>query len=295
LTIIELTCADARASIAPLGAELRTWRAGGRDLIWTPDPAIWNATAPLLFPIVGWARDGQIRVGDRGYAIGVHGFAAASLFTIEAQQADEVTLALRDDARTASRYPFGFQFRITYRLSRTALRIDLEIANTGAAMMPYACGLHPGFRWPFAGGDPKDYLIRFAEAEVPEVPVIAPGGLFSACRRAIPLAGRDLPLAADLFAAEALCFLDANSHALDFIAPDGEHLSIATEGFPHWALWARPGAPFLSIESWSGHGDPEGFDGELVDKPSMILLQPSARRRHGATYAWHPALGTAPY
>lgn len=293
--MIELNCADARASIAPLGAELRTWRAGKRDLIWKPDPAIWNATAPLLFPIVGWARDGAIRVGDQRYAIGVHGFAAASLFTVETQRSDEVTLVLRDDARTSGHYPFNFCLRITYRLSATALRIDLEIANTGEAVMPYACGLHPAFRWPFADGDPQGYLIRFAEAEVPEVPVIAPGGLFSARRRAIPLHGRDLPLKAELFATEALCFLDANSPSLAFIAPDGERLSIATEGFPHWALWARPGAPFLSIESWSGHGDPEGFEGELADKPSMILLQPGEAGRHAATYAWHPAPEGAPY
>ncbi|MDH7794735.1 MULTISPECIES: aldose 1-epimerase family protein [unclassified Beijerinckia] len=288
--MIELACADARASIALLGGELRAWRVGGQELIWTPDPAIWNASAPVLFPIVGWAREGAIRVGGKRYPIGVHGFAAASLFAIEAQRADEVTLAFRDDARSRAHYPFGFRFSITYRLSPTALGIDIAVANTGDEMMPYACGLHPGFRWPFAGGAQEQYAIRFAEAEVPSVPVIAPGGQFSARRRAIPLSGRDLPLIPGLFAAEALCFLDAASRQVDFIAPDGQRLSVATQGFPHWALWSRPGAPFLSIESWSGHGDPEGFDGELADKPSMILLQPGQTRRHGATYALHPAV-----
>ena len=31
--------------------------------------------------------------------------------------------------------------------------------------MPYAFGLHPGFRWPFAGGDIEDYAIVFDEEE----------------------------------------------------------------------------------------------------------------------------------
>jgi len=285
--MIELACADARASIALNGAELRAWRVGSQDLIWTPDPTVWNASAPLLFPIVGWAREGAIRVGGKHYPIGVHGFAAASRFTVQSRRSDEVTLSFSDDAESRTRYPFGFRFSVTYRLSRAALEIEIEVANTGDAIMPYACGLHPGFRWPFAGDG--QYAIRFAEVEAPSVPVIATGGLFSARQRAIPLNGRDLPLTPDLFAAEALCFLDAASRTLDFVAPDGQRLSVTTEGFPHWALWSRPGAPFLSIESWSGHGDPEGFDGELVDKPSMILLQPGETRRHGALYALHPA------
>lgn len=282
--MIELACEEARATIAPSGAELRAWRVNGHNLIWTPDPTIWNATAPLLFPIVGWAREGAIRVKEKRYPIGVHGFAAACLFDIEMQRADAVTLRLRDDADTRAHYPFGFCFSVTYRLSRASLVIDIEVANTGDEVMPYACGLHPGFRWPFAGGAPERYAIRFDKAEKPEVPVIAPGGLFSARQRAIPLQGRDLVLAPALFAAEALCFLDAASRSLDFIAPDGTSLSIATEGFPHWALWSRPGAPFLSIESWSGHGDPEGFRGELADKPSMILLGPRETQTHRATY-----------
>jgi hypothetical protein len=67
-------------------------------------------------------------------------------------------------------------------------------------------------------------------------------------------------------------------------------INIAAEGFPHFALWSRPDAPFVSVETWSGHGDPEGFDGDLYDKPSMIHLQPQQRSRHSATFAFSAAL-----
>ena len=56
------------------------------------------------------------------------------------------------------------------------------------------------------------------------------------------------------------------------------------ENFPHVVLWSRPGAPYLCIESWTGHGDPEGFAGELADKPSMIALAPGAEGRHAMRY-----------
>jgi galactose mutarotase-like enzyme len=60
-------------------------------------------------------------------------------------------------------------------------------------------------------------------------------------------------------------------------------------GFQHAALWMRPGAPFLCLETWTGHSDPEGFAGDLFEKPSMRVLQAGERARHRASYRFHPA------
>ena len=65
----------------------------------------------------------------------------------------------------------------------------------------------------------------------------------------------------------------------------GLRLRVDLEDFPHLALWARPPAPFLCIEAWTGHGDPVGFAGELADKPSMRLLPPGATARHTARFS----------
>ncbi len=156
--------------------------------------------------------------------------------------------------------------------------------------MPYACGLHPGFNWPF-GGAPRDGAqFRFASAERAEVPVIAPGGLFSPDTRPIPLIeGTKLPLDDALFAREALCFLDAASRSVRFEQADGSALEMAYDNFPHMALWTKPGAPLLSPEAWTGHGDPVGFAGDVFEKPGMQVLQPGERARHGAVYRFHPA------
>jgi galactose mutarotase-like enzyme len=58
------------------------------------------------------------------------------------------------------------------------------------------------------------------------------------------------------------------------------------ENFPHIALWSRPGAPFLCLEAWSGHGDPEGFSGDIFAKPSMQRLNPGESARCAATFVW---------
>ena len=45
------------------------WSVGGRDLLWPGDPAIWDQISPILFPVVGWTRDGA-RVAGRQYPLG---------------------------------------------------------------------------------------------------------------------------------------------------------------------------------------------------------------------------------
>jgi galactose mutarotase-like enzyme len=98
-----------------------------------------------------------------------------------------------------------------------------------------------------------------------------------------------LRLTPELFANDALCFLDAASTDIAFENGSGEAIAISVEDFPHVALWTKPGAPFLCIECWTGQSDPEGFDGDILDKPSMRLLAADGRARHGVTYAWRKA------
>ncbi|MGB8278523.1 MAG: aldose 1-epimerase family protein [Methylovirgula sp.] len=287
--MILLEAGDARAMIAPDGAEIKRWDIAGRPLIWQADPAIWAETAPILFPVVGWTRNGEVRVGDRSYPLGLHGFARHRRFEIVDQDVSGVRLRLTSDAATQALYPFDFSLTIEHRLTGASLQTVLDVHNRGDRAMPYACGVHPGFRWPFAGGAAEAYRISFAAAEDPAVPEIAPGGLMSARRRHLPLAGRDLPLAAALFQNDALCFLNARSHGLRFEAPDGAAISLETEDFPHLALWCRPGAGFLCIEAWTGYNDPEDFAGDLFEKPSMRLLAPGATGRHAAIFSYESA------
>jgi len=277
---------EATATISPLGADWRAWRVGGDELLWTPDPNFWDATSPVLFPVCGWTRDGVARVDGVIYPLGLHGFARAEPFEVEASGADFARLVLRDNARTRAQYPFAFELRLEYRLMASTLEVAATVRNTGARAMPYAFGLHPGFRWPFAGGDKSDYRVVFDRPERPEVPVIVPGGLFSAARRPVAFAdARTLPLDDATFAREALCFLNAASAGLSFVGPGGRALRVEMENFPYIVLWSRPGAPYLCIESWTGHGDPEGFNGDLAEKPSMIALAPGAEGRHALRYA----------
>ncbi|ONG59121.1 aldose epimerase [Pseudoroseomonas deserti] len=275
----------AQLDIATLGAEPRRWRVGDQDLLWHGDAAYWPKISPVLFPVVGWCRDAQIRHRGRAYPMGVHGFAAQSSFSFVAQAEDRVTLRLQDDAASRRQFPFAFALELRYRLRPSGFSARFTIRNPGDEALPYALGLHPGFLTDF---DPASARLRFPAEETPEVPVIAPGGLISEQRRPVPLAGGTLPVTRALLANEAVCFLDLASRSLRFDNGPRGTISLRMQDMPHLALWSPPGAAFVCLESWTGHGDPVGFAGDITEKPSMRLLPPGGAARHLVSFGFRP-------
>ena len=288
MSAIALTKDDAKATIALAGAEARTWRAGGRDLLWPGDPPIWADISPILYPVVGWTRDGA-RVGGRHYALGLHGFARFETFAVESAAPDFVRLVLGDNERTRAVYPFAFALAVEYSLSADALGMAIEVANPGGEPAPYACGLHPGFRWPLGAKGREGAFVRFERVESGEAPAIAPGGLIGDATKPVPFEGCDLPLSDALFANDAVCFLDCRSRSLAFHDASGASIAMEFADFPHAALWTRPGAPFICLEAWTGYSDPAGFAGDLFDKPSMRALAPGGRARYEARFVYRAA------
>lgn len=281
---IKLASGEAEAAIALKGAEARAWRVGGRDLLWPGDPAIWADISPILYPVVGWTRDGQERVDGKTYPLGLHGFARFEDFAVERSAPDFVRLALTDNARTRAAYPFAFALAVEYWLEPDCLGMAFEVSNPGDGHAPYACGFHPGFRWPLGVLGREGAFVRFARDERPEAPLIAPGGLVSKTKKPVPFTGRDLMLDDELFANDAVCLLDCASRSLAFVDASGASITMDYPDFQHVALWTRAGAPFVCLECWTGYSDPESFAGDLFEKPSMKVLAPGERARHEARF-----------
>ncbi|HEY1736145.1 MAG TPA: aldose 1-epimerase family protein, partial [Methylovirgula sp.] len=192
--MIQLETDAGRLSVSPKGAEIMEWSVGGRPLIWRPDPAIWPETAPILFPVVGWTRGSEVRVGDRTYPLGLHGFARHQTFELVEKSPNIVRLCLRSGIETRRLYPFDFALTVEHRLTEESFETRLTVENTGVTPMPYACGVHPGFRWPFEDGGADGYVIRFDAPENADVPAIAPGGFIGTATKRLPLDKNLLPL-----------------------------------------------------------------------------------------------------
>ncbi|MCP3478017.1 aldose 1-epimerase family protein (plasmid) [Bradyrhizobium sp. CCGUVB1N3] len=279
--LVSLESGAARACVDLHGGELRSWFVGGRELLWNADPVWWDQSAPILFPIVGSASGGQIRVDGSGRPMAVHGFARQHEFAVSGRDPASITVTLTSNQEIRKVYPFWFQLSVTYALAGSSLTASFSIANLDRRSIPYALGFHPAFRWPFDDVPRHEYKIRFEAEESPLVPEVTSDGLISARRRLLPIKRRILDLADELFTSDAMCFLNARSGWFSLDAGgSGSCITLEATGFPHLALWSRPGAPFVSMETWTGHSDPEGFTGDSFEKPSMRILAPGETADH---------------
>jgi galactose mutarotase-like enzyme len=65
------------------------------------------------------------------------------------------------------------------------------------------------------------------------------------------------------------------SRRVTYGAADGPRVVVRFDGMPMLGVWTKPGgAHFICIEPWHGMADEVGFDGELADKPGMVLIAP---------------------
>lgn len=274
--MIALRCGEAAAEIAPQGAELRRWSCFGREWLWSGDPAWWNRVSPLLFPIVGALRGGTFTHGGQSYALPRHGFARDLPWTPVEHTAEAVRLRLVDTESTRAVYPFPFQLDVGYRLGPDSLHLQATLTNPGSEDLPASFGLHPAFRWPLDPAFPKDaHHVRFEHPEPGPLRRLE-GDLLGGTAPS-PVEGRDLPLSDDLFSQDALVWEGPRSRSLVYGVPGGPALRLAWD-LPQLALWSKPGAPFLCLEPWQGHADPEDFDGPLLDKPGVVRVPPGETR-----------------
>ncbi len=271
-----------RLIVDRLGAEMRSLRSADSpvEYLWQGDPAFWDRRAPHLFPIVGRLKGDSFVRGGKTYTLGQHGFARDREFAVEGRTATSATFVLHDDAGTRSLYPFRFRLTVTYRLAGGGVEIAYEVANVSGDGMPFSLGAHPGFRCPLTGGERlQEYVVEFEHAETANrYPV--EGGLVS--RRGEPcLNGENaIPLGPRTFEAGALVFKELVSRRARLVSRrSGRGVEVGFEGFPHFGVWSKPGAPFVCLEPWCGVADPQDASGPLEDKEAIVRLPP------GATFA----------
>jgi galactose mutarotase-like enzyme len=275
---VSLRCAQLRAEIDPLGAQLSTLQdSSGRDLLWNGDAAVWAGRAPLLFPIVGTLAGGQYRLGSSLYRLPRHGFARNRRFELIAADATEASFRLRADAATLEVYPFRFELDVRFTLDGSALTVIATLRNIDTANMPASFGYHPAFRWPLPYGQPRSsHCIEFETDEPEPVRRLNADGLVSRQRHPTPVGDRRLRLSDALFADDVVIFDAVRSRSVIYGAPGAPRLRVSYPDAPCLGLWTKPGGGFICIEPWHGMSDPEGFSGDFTVKPGVFVVAPGA-------------------
>jgi galactose mutarotase-like enzyme len=275
---IQLSSAELSAEVNPLGAQLSVLRdAGGRELLWNGDPAVWAGRAPLLFPIVGTLAGGSYRVGSKVYSLPRHGFARVRPFDIVAASSSRATFRLNADEATLQVYPFHFQLDVDFALNGATLTVTSTVRNIGQEEMPASIGYHPGLRWPLPYGESRAaHFIEFANDEGPSIRRLDASGLLSPERHPTPVSHRRLALDDALFRDDVVIFDEIRSHSVTYGADKGPRIRVSYPDARYLGVWTKPGAPFICIEPWQGIADEAGFSGEFKNKLGVFTLAPDA-------------------
>jgi len=289
--MIEIHGEGLSAAINPLGAELSSLRDGaGRRLLHDGDPAVWAGRAPLLFPIVGGLRDDRYRLDGRTYAMGRHGIARRETFALVEHEAQRALFRLTDTETTRAAYPFAFQFDAEFSIEGASLTMTLTATNRSATDMPASLGYHPAFAWPLPYREPRaDHRILFDAAEPDTLCLLDAAGLIATDDRPSPVDGRTLALTDALFTQDALIWRTARSRGCLYGAAQGPQLRLDWSDMPSLGIWTKPGGTYVCVEPWDGIADPQGFTGEIWDKPGIHCLAPGASLSHWMRVTWMPS------
>ena len=260
------------------GAELCGLKAAdGTEYMWQADPAVWPRHAPLLFPIVGKLVQGWYLYDGKKYEITTpHGFARDTDFELVAATESTLSYRLQATKETRKQYPFDFTLLRHYRLLEAGVEVTTEVTNSGAVVMPFSIGEHPAFSLKWGAGDKvEDYALQFEKPERLVAHLLDANGLLSDQSERLLSNQRVLPLRSNMFDRDALIFLKLNSRSISLCSRrHARRVTVEFSGYPSLGIWAKPGAPFVCIEPWYGYADPATHNGELLQKPGIILLEP---------------------
>ena len=263
------------------GAELGSIKSlkTGLEYMWNFTPAIWNSTAPVLFPIVGPLLDGYYIWEGEKYSLPRHGFIRDNpALLLTGITADSLTFGISTSKETLKVYPFDFEFSICFKLDDNKLKVIHTIKNAGNVNMLFSLGAHPAFRCPIHADEQyDDYYLEFETAENSSTWLGHENGMISDETAPIFNNSKILPLTHDLFSKDALIFKDLKSRKVTLMSKKTtQSLSVTFEDFPHLGIWAKTNGDFVCIEPCIGFGDRWNTDHQFKTKQGLVELAAGA-------------------
>lgn len=269
-----------RLTVDTLGAQMmRLADAGGCEYLWQGDPKYWADRAPTLFPFIGRLTGNSYKLCGKVYPMGIHGFAAASEFSV-AEQSESCLVLTLDGSANYDSYPFDFVLTITYRLAGSRLEITYAVRNNGNSTMPFGIGGHPGFRVPLNTGEAfEDYYLEFSQCCQPDRVGFSPTVYLSGHDEAYPLEDRKrIRLQHSLFDDDAIILKNMAREVALCSQKTGKRLTVTYPQMPYLGIWHWPktDAPYVCIEPWTSLPSRQDVVEEFTCKSDLIHLPPKA-------------------
>ncbi len=260
------------------GAELRSLKKNGKELMWQADPAFWGRTSPVLFPLVGNYWEKKSRHNGAVYELSQHGFARDMDFNLVDESPDSLLFELTDSKESKEKYPFSFVLQIGYALKGDKAVVSWTVKNPSNEEIFFSIGGHPAFNCDLGSavleyckeGNPvdKSLLVNIIEGDG--------SGCLSDKTREIPLKAGRMQLSKELFDEDALIIENNQADSVSLIDGDGNKVLTVKFDAPLFGIWSPAGknAPFVCIEPWYGRCDKVGFAGDISEREYSNTLKP---------------------
>jgi aldose 1-epimerase len=151
-TQFELAYADQRAVVVEVGAGLRSYSTGGRELLdgYEAHEICTSGRGQQLLPWPNRIEDGRYEFDGRSHQLplteptaanAIHGLVRWDTWKVADQEPSRVTM--EHLLHPSPGYPFALAVSIEYTLSDTGLGVRTTATNVGSETCPYGAGAHP--------------------------------------------------------------------------------------------------------------------------------------------------------
>ena len=233
------------------GAELSSYKVNGNEFIWERNPEFWPNSSPVLFPFVGILKDGKYIFKNKEYSMTTrHGIARYEDFDLVEKGENFLKFKFSSDEETLKKYPFEFDFFMTYTIIDNSLEIKYEVINKNNEDMYFSLGAHPAFALEINENIKlEDYFLEFEKEETAQIYQLRTDALILNEKK-------------DYLKNEKIIKLNKNERKL----------TMDYGKFPFIAFWSKPAAPFVCIEPWFGISDFANCSGKLEEKTGILKL-----------------------
>jgi aldose 1-epimerase len=149
---IELRAGDQRVVVVEVGAGIRSYTVGERDVLdgYGEHETATAGRGQVLMPWPNRLEDGayefdgerhQLPLTEPATRTAIHGLVRWAAWSV--LERDEDRVALAHTLHPQPGYPFSLELRIDYSLSETGLRVTSTATNIGGRPCPYGSGAHP--------------------------------------------------------------------------------------------------------------------------------------------------------
>lgn len=263
-----------RIKVNSKGAELKSIYSfsNEKEYMWQANPMYWAKTSPVLFPTIGKTYNEEYLYNGKKYKMSKHGFAREMEFELIEQTKDKIVLEISSTSETYKKYPFKFNFKISYSLVGNIVEVGYQIKNLDDKVMYFQVGAHPAFNV-----EPDETYIYYKDKQNLINSILTPSGFLTDMKEELKLEDSYQKLSFDLFKYDTLVLASQNIAEVSLCDKEKNKIVTIESLSPVMAIWTpKADAPFLCVEPWYGACDKDKYDRDISNREFINELKSQA-------------------